>query len=103
MSKFEDLKDGVIILKLFARIWPAVDLRKHKIRLEPRVEWEYRNNWDAIDRFLHEFRAPVQVTSSSCFASCDLRRLVVSLSVCASFWIATEYRRESSERATPSW
>eukprot|EP00742_Colponemidia_sp_Colp-10_P011148 GILJ01012357.1.p1 GENE.GILJ01012357.1~~GILJ01012357.1.p1 ORF type:complete len:1265 (-),score=242.07 GILJ01012357.1:142-3936(-) len=61
MSKFEDLKDGVIILKLFARIWPAVDLRKHKIRLEPRVEWEYRNNWDAIDRFLHEFRAPVQL------------------------------------------
>ena len=61
VAKFEDLRDGVVILKAFLSIWPtSVDERR--IRGKPmRFEWETKANWDLIKQAMTELQLPIQV------------------------------------------
>jgi hypothetical protein len=62
-SKFEDLRDGVIIVKLISSIWPrAVDPRNsRKMKASPQLDWELKRNWDTVKDIMTDIRLPVQL------------------------------------------
>eukprot|EP00761_Pharyngomonas_kirbyi_P012549 gb/GECH01012576.1/.p1 GENE.gb/GECH01012576.1/~~gb/GECH01012576.1/.p1 ORF type:complete len:1192 (+),score=381.65 gb/GECH01012576.1/:1-3576(+) len=61
-SKLDDLKDGVVFLKMFSKIWPkVVNLRKVKWKPNPRTDWESKQNWNAIRAAMIELKLPLQV------------------------------------------
>lgn len=60
--RIEDLRDGVVLLKLYSAVWPrVVDLRRRvKWRSRPVVDWEVRQNWDSLLTAAHELRLPTK-------------------------------------------
>lgn len=62
-SKFEDLRDGVVIMRVLSSIWPrCVDPRSsRKIKAAPQLEWELKRNWDTIRSIMTDIRLPVQL------------------------------------------
>jgi hypothetical protein len=62
-SKFEDLRDGVVIMRVFPSIWPrCVDPRNsRKMKAAPQLEWELKRNWDTIKSVMTDIRLPVQL------------------------------------------
>ena len=62
-NKFEDLRDGVVIMRVLSSIWPrCVDPRNsRKMKAAPQLEWELKRNWDTIRSVMTDIRLPVQL------------------------------------------
>ncbi|KAL0489028.1 Hook [Acrasis kona] len=61
-TKLEDLRSGVVFLKIMSRIWPkVVDLKRLKYKSNPKTERDVSANWDLIKFVMIELKLPMEV------------------------------------------
>ena len=62
IDRFDDIKDGAVLLKLFHAVWPtAVDLQKAKWKPRPKYEWETKAYWDYMKQLFAELKLPMSI------------------------------------------
>ena len=60
-TRFDDIKDGAVLLKLFHSIWPGfVDIKKLR-KMQPKHEWEIKANWDSMKSVMVELNLPLHI------------------------------------------
>ncbi len=102
-NKFEDLRDGVIIVKLISSIWPrAVDPRNsRKMKAAPQLDWELKRNWDTIKEIMTEIRLPVQLVDRAAIQQGRFRACYNLLVMLFFMMSLTKHREFSVDFAHP--
>lgn len=101
--KFEDLRDGVIIMKLISSIWPrAVDPRNsRKMKAAPQLDWELKRNWDTIKDIMTDIRLPVQLVDRAAIQQGRFRACYNLLVMLFFMMSLTKHREFSVDFAHP--
>mmetsp|Transcript_36947 Transcript_36947/g.90641 ORF Transcript_36947/g.90641 Transcript_36947/m.90641 type:complete len:1097 (-) Transcript_36947:151-3441(-) len=61
VSRFEDLRDGVVLLRIFESVWPKQQRSiRGRATWAPQTEVEVGGNWDAIEAVLSEVGVPLE-------------------------------------------
>jgi hypothetical protein len=102
-SKFEDLRDGVVIMRLMSSIWPrAVDPRNsRKMKAAPQMDWELKRNWDTIKEVMGDIRLPVQLVDRTAIQQGRFRACYNLLVMLFFMMSLTKHREFSVDFAHP--
>lgn len=62
-TRYDDLKSGVVVLKLLGQLWPVHCnfQRKVKLRSNPKNEWDIAQNWQSVHAVLLEVGIPADL------------------------------------------
>lgn len=58
-QRLEDLQDGSVLLRVFAKIWPQV-FRGREERLKAHL-WDVKRNWESLRSLFVELQLPLHV------------------------------------------
>jgi hypothetical protein len=102
-GKFEDLRDGTLVMKLMSSIWPrAIDPRNsRKMKATPQLDWELKRNWDTVKDVMTDLRLPVQLVDRAAIQQGRFRACYNLLVMLFFMMSLTKHREFSVDFAHP--